>query len=194
MIEIKMRLIGSFSFPKGSSLRPGRRLVHGLYASNGDATSQSICLRLNSSRAGIHRLANSHNFWSIPTPMTSRAVLNSLHSIRFHRALFNGRRFRFLDSVAFYAGRQRSHDRFRKATYQTSSQKTIFHAFATHTFLCSKSIVDLDVEYNVEIISGGRPFNNKASSDITTFTTNLQVHIPILPRSTNDFRKMPCSL
>ena len=151
-----MRLIWTSSLSKGCLFDQLRRSFDGRY---GHLTRGSKSHVLRRQSASLLRPApldfGAKRLNSTPVSMTSRAVLFSLHSVRFPRVLFNGRRWRFLDTVAFYAGRSCPQTRFMSQSDGTQSRKNCLQQFRAstdgHIFHCSKSVVEMETEYSVEV-------------------------------------------
>ena len=167
-----MRRMGS-SMQKGPWIQRPRREQSLWYKHQlCEAASQSLRPRSNSNRrpvlhhAGSVRFLSKERFYSASyDSMTSRAVLCSLRAIRFPRLIFNGRRWRFLDSVAFYGGRpcpdkchsacNASSRTFPKESSQHEQTNAVANAFHSST-----SAVVIDTEFSVEISTEGEPLKN----------------------------------
>lgn len=118
-------------------------------------------------------------------PMTSRAVLYSLRSLRFNRVLFNARRWRFLDSVVYYGGAVNGRRPFpflnrlsppRSQTF--TKQFSINRKNEYSNFHSSHSTIELETEFNLEISTEGEiPQNNENDNhaNIPNLITSLQV-------------------
>lgn len=116
-------------------------------------------------------------------PMTSRAVLYSLRSLRFNRALLNARRWRFLDSVVYYGGAINGRRPFPflnklsppPPSQTFSKQLSINRKNEYSNFHSSHSTIELETEFNLEISTEGLipQINNHAN--LPNLITALQV-------------------